>query len=57
MTVEWLIGKLKEANPRDEVIVTVTDVGTGEVLGGILSSVIMDGGGAARGKFEIYAKG
>ncbi len=56
MTVRWLMEKMRDVNPNDEVIVTVEDVGTGEVSGGILSSVIRDGEGAARGHFEIYAK-
>lgn len=57
MNVEWLMEQLRQADPHDEVIVTVEDIGTGEALGGILSHVIASGSGARLGQFEIHAKG
>jgi hypothetical protein len=57
MTVKWLIKQLQEANPKDEVILVVEDVGMRQFSSGILSKVIRDGEGAERGKCEIYAKG
>lgn len=57
MNVDWLIKELQKADPSDEVIVTVEDVGLGEVSGGILCKVTRSGEGARVGQCEIYAKG
>ena len=57
MTVGWLIKELRKADPKDECILIVEDVGMGEVSGGITCKVTRSGEGAAVGKCEIYAKG
>jgi hypothetical protein len=57
MNVRWLIEELQKANPTDEVILIVDEVGGPESLRGPAFRVIRDGEGASPGQTEIYAKG
>ena len=57
MTVQWLIDELLKANPKDEVILIVDEVGGPECLRGPAFQVIRDGEGAPAFMVEIYAKG
>lgn len=57
MNVETLIKELQKANPKDEVILIVEDIGMREVSGGICHKLIRSGEGAENGKCEVYGKG
>lgn len=62
MTVGSLIEELQLANPTDEVILFVEELGCGkggetEVSKGISYRVIRSGEGAPIGKCELFAKG
>jgi hypothetical protein len=57
MKIKWLIKELQKANPEDEAILIVEEIGEANSLRGVICKVIRSGEGARNGQTEIYAKG